>query len=191
MIGFPSGLRYMVFPTHVGVDRTTIPRLCGCCCIPHARGGGPRTLVHLSVSLGVFPTHVGVDRKGGLRDEPTKEYSPRTWGWTVKPRRRAGLASGIPHARGGGPSGSCRRRRSGPYSPRTWGWTRRQPSSLVGPDQYSPRTWGWTVTYSAQQPHKTSIPHARGGGPDGIRCKGKQVGVFPNHVGVDRPPPAV
>ena len=58
----PLPERPIVFPTHVGVDRFWSARLRCCCCIPHARGGGPLAEVSYDGASGVFPTHVGVDR---------------------------------------------------------------------------------------------------------------------------------
>ncbi len=95
--------RTPVVPTHVGVDRRKSPPERASWGRPHARGGGPDRLGHLSV---------------------VHQSSPRTWGWTVETRSGA-MASWVvpthvgvdrtlarcsrwsvcrPHARGGGPT---------------------------------------------------------------------------------------
>ena len=113
----------LVFPTHVGMDRSerrTEMRAKG---IPHTRGDGPRDGV----------TYTGEHM-----------YSPHTWGWTAAraaavgcgavfpthvgmdrdPGRHYRAMHRIPHTRGDGP------------------W--RRPLHISGP-WYSPHTWGWTV----------------------------------------------
>ena len=59
----PKGL--VVFPTRVGVDRCSRRKRLGKTGFPHARGGGP---LAAQVSLGI------------------PAFSPRAWGWTVKPQ---------------------------------------------------------------------------------------------------------
>ncbi len=113
---------HLAFPTHVGMDRPSIPITISRPRVPHARGDGPRC-------PGVPP---GV---------PTR--SPRTWGWTVvldgldefliafpthvgMDRCCSGVGSGarcVPHARGDGPRWSAYRSERWWRSPRTWGWT--------------------------------------------------------------------
>ena len=56
----------LVFPTHVGVNRTSTENRPLWSRIPHTRG--------------VFPTHVGVNRIPRTRYSRYPEYSPHTWG---------------------------------------------------------------------------------------------------------------
>ncbi len=111
-----------VFPTRVGMDRTTsIVTTCGGS-FPHTRGDGPtypeveRTQIEFSphawgwtgVSQGngvcddVFPTRVGMDRRGYLTLTPSHSF---------------------PHTRGDGPF-TCDMGELIPmFSPHAWGWT--------------------------------------------------------------------
>ena len=154
-----------VFPTPVGMDRAKRASLPLPPRIPHARGDGPTE----PYTLVAYET-----------------YSPRPWGWTGpgeskrawrdvfptpvgmdRPKReRERRRSGIPHARGDGPSSTP------------------PPVSLA---QYSPRPWGWTARYEVEWRlrrvfptpvgmdrgqhngayQQTRIPHARGDGPAG------------------------
>ena len=103
-------LCHRVVPTHVGVDLVRNGRDTGLTGCPHARGGGPEIANHrIDVSL-VVPTHVGVDlymrplasecdrcphaRGGGPiadgADDPPRQLSPRTWGWTATPAPASG-----------------------------------------------------------------------------------------------------
>jgi len=117
--------------------------------IPHARGGGPLSIVYVPAGIEVFPTHVGVDRQIAVTWSPSPQYSPRTWGWTARSPSPGRLAPSIPHARGGGPN--IRKAYDPIYA-------------------YSPRTWGWTELAQADGQDAGSIPHARGGGPYEMRA---------------------
>ena len=111
-----------VFPTHVGVDRSSRGCLPISRRVPHARGGGPNAssgsrtcpscsprtwgwtaMNHELLSLfEVFPTHVGVDRLARMLNS---------------------VSTSVPHARGGGPRLEHALLVRVACSPRTWGWT--------------------------------------------------------------------
>ena len=74
--------RYIVFPTHVGMDRFSRDFSSCCSSVPHTRGDGPAHVTGTGVGVNVFPTHVGMDR-------------------TM--RRSVALARSVPHTRGDGP----------------------------------------------------------------------------------------
>ncbi len=140
--------------------------------------------------MDVFPTHVGVDRTRRRRSTPGSGYSPRMWGWTylfnmrlvsnyvfpthvgVDRRRAAPAVSGqrIPHACGGGPLDGLTPRVLSLRIPHACGGGPRRCESCSSGAAYSPRMWGWTVEPDQERPRDR---------------------VFPTHVGVDRPTPAI
>ncbi len=197
--------RSAVVPTHVGVHRCGPWRGTSPTRRPHARGGAP--LLEPATWNGVrssprtwgctaeapaaeappvvVPTHVGVHR-------PPRSRPPR-------PRRR-------PHARGGAPSASRRRRPGRPSSPRTWGCTVQVFAHRDALLESSPRTWGCTgsagvgpmdggVVPTHVGVHRTAStcrvrtkgrPHARGGAPRTCHLGRCAWMVVPTHVGVHR-----
>ena len=112
----------IVFPTRVGVDRSTPSRFTATPRFPHTRGGGPnvgRTAPKSGtfsphawgwtfarggncLILIVFPTRVGVDRNPGAKSEPNCSF---------------------PHTRGGGPRIDPSVCPNTSFSPHAWGWT--------------------------------------------------------------------
>ncbi len=121
-----AGRPARLFPTHVGVDRTSSEQPDNVFPLPHARGGGP------NIPVGTVPAEAS---------------SPRTWGWTeytegaleglrlfpthvgVDPVADGNPNSerALPHARGGGPVLRAARAAWALSSPRTWGWTEELP----------------------------------------------------------------
>lgn len=114
-------------------------------------------------------------------------YSPRTWGWSAArergtaglvvfptlvgmvhatPERRSRLIR-IPHARGDDPKIKLVVEVFALYSPRMWGWS---VSRLVTYDlvEVFPTHVGMVRPRSSTSPMTSSIPHARGDGPDTI-----------------------
>ncbi len=75
-------------------------------CSPRAWGWTARSAA-LRCRTSVFPTRVGVDREISLR---------------------LALMNGVPHARGGGPTGLCLHLLEDSCSPRAWGWTGAEPA---------------------------------------------------------------
>ncbi len=132
-------------------------------CIPHGCGGGPRGTPLLS---------------------PVIEYSPRMWGWTVRPVRRVVLhivfptdvgvdrstgrdrktSQSIPHGCGGGPLTTGWGARSRVYSPRMWGWTADNGMGSKVPGVF-PTDVGVDRQSEARPTGPTRIPHGCGGGP--------------------------
>ena len=132
-----------VFPTPVGVDRDFSAAHGFGYRFPHARGGGP----YLELSHG-----------------GRWAFSPRPWGWTDRPGRRAvcpqvfptpvGVdrqaaphlvrAAGFPHARGGGPFNQ---------------------GYVDAWHHVFPTPVGVDLAASASRAFATRFPHARGGGP--------------------------
>ncbi len=132
----------------------------------------------------VFPTPVGMDRRREALRSPPRTYSPRPWGWTetincgcttapVFPTPvgmdRASTATptrpgSIPHARGDGPLARAKQVARDMYAPRPWGWTvaRHVPAHL--PEVF-PTPVGMDRRTARAPPARTSIPHARGDGP--------------------------
>ena len=194
----------ILFPTHVGVDRSEPGFPDVAAALPHARGGGPlcpASLPALHASSprtwgwtstcgrertvdALFPTHVGVDLHRSLSSR-----CPTT----------------LPHARGGGPVERDRRALAVASSPRTWGWT----TALAEHE----RKYGLFPTHVGVDPSAgftegspAPLPHARGGGPASCRSslgaagssprtwgwtglgvpKRRSNPLFPTHVGVDR-----
>ena len=121
-VGHERILVSIVFPTHVGMDRTRALMARLCSRVPHARGDGPfhgngrserlqcspRTwgwtvrAVAISAPAVVFPTHVGMDRSVAMM---------------------LSLMNRVPHARGDGPRLYLAKELTRECSPRTWGWT--------------------------------------------------------------------
>ena len=116
----------------------------------------------------------------------------------------AAIRAALPHARGGGPSGSPGSDALARSSPRTWGWT--------APARSSRTTYSLFPTHVGVDPisrlgrcRRRPLPHARGGGPNTRREPWKGSGssprtwgwtpslmeiptasaLFPTHVGVD------
>ncbi len=132
----------------------------------------------------VFPTRVGVDRRPPAVPRPVYR---------------------VPHARGGGPTGSSTTRAWRKCSPRAWGWT--VGACLAGSAAgVFPTRVGVDRTGTAAYLSRPRVPHARGGGPSEhiiaalvARCSPRAWGwtvtaptsssaanVFPTRVGVDR-----
>ncbi len=195
-----------VVPTHVGVDRPSSTPCWPGRRRPHARGGGPPL---------------------GHHRRPALWSSPRTWGWTgsVHPgerqigvvpthvgvdRRAASQPPGSccrPHARGGGPSLAGLGATTDKSSPRTWGWTGPLGQTTVRADVV-PTHVGVDLQRGPLGAGRRRRPHARGGGPMGVKVVGsigkssprtwgwtglhgdrrEGPGVVPTHVGVDRTP---
>ena len=78
-----NGVGALVFPTPVGVDRSSTPTTARRSCIPHMRGGGPWVDAGTTYYL---------------------EYSPHAWGWTELLDGSGLNLHRIPHTRGGGPN---------------------------------------------------------------------------------------
>ena len=112
----------LVFPTCVGMVRSSERQRLPCLGFPHVRGDGPqwetecyclsvfsprawgwsgRTLVADRI-VGVFPTCVGMVRKSLASGERERSF---------------------PHVRGDGPLNELGRRTAQPFSPRAWGWS--------------------------------------------------------------------
>src|SRR5699024_10657977 len=191
-------------PTHVGMDRPTIPWVWGGGGRPHARGDGPYTrslsprfhrqaprtwgwtgtLLVTNRKLPAGPTHVGMDRFIGAH--------------VMRITRR-------PHARGDGPVRIRSQSRDEVQAPRTWGWTG-QSALLPSGGAAGPTHVGMDRRSSSANKEDTGRPHARGDGPVGRRrarrrtpqaprtwgWTGWQRGLFwlmiagPTHVGMDR-----
>ena len=120
--GLIAGGIAVVFPTHVGMDRERTGLATARESVPHARGDGP--------DLGITVSEAAT-------------CSPRTWGWTDRPRlagrvrcvfpthvgmdrripRAARTSPRVPHARGDGPQFAITCSFEKVCSPRTWGWT--------------------------------------------------------------------
>ncbi len=155
--------RASVFPTHVGMNQSQNPSSIRCKSIPHARGDEP-----------------GVDTIA----EKYAQYSPRTWGWTIKVLISAALpivfpthvgmnqliAYGwvkelsIPHARGDEPRTTYINIIRIMYSPRTWGWTT---TNLLLTSQMDvfPTHVGMNHIINTLVYYNVRIPHARGDEP--------------------------
>ena len=121
--------RRHVFPTRVGMVRTTATRRSPAIRFPHARGDGP-DFWH--------------------RQTLPDAFSPRAWGWSAHPcdRPRSGRVfptrvgmvrkatscnprrSSFPHARGDGPRRGYASSRGGGFSPRAWGWSVKRPAPV-------------------------------------------------------------
>ena len=75
-----SAVNFHVYPTHVGMNRTTRRNLKLPASIPHARGDEPaHTRAHCA-SVDVYPTHVGMNRTDRSTATAVHSYTPRTWG---------------------------------------------------------------------------------------------------------------
>ena len=154
---------WMVLPTHVGMVReanTTARTRQGS---PHARGDGP-------VRIG--------------RDLDLTPFSPRTWGWSVRPHRvrsqrdvlpthvgmvrwqqhRARRWMRSPHARGDGPPEQDGEAGRPEFSPRTWGWSGAH-DRLTGRRLVLPTHVGMVRRIRRDGRRRSSSPHARGDGP--------------------------
>ena len=122
--GFLVGGRRRVFPTPVGMVRSS-PNTWACpTSFPHARGDGPLPMSWSAVWFG---------------------FSPRPWGWSARRTADGALrpvfptpvgmvrgfvagdhsSPGFPHARGDGPRAVGIDGSEGKFSPRPWGWSAR------------------------------------------------------------------
>ena len=200
--------RCLVFPTGVGMDRTSTATAGPSSRVPHGRGDGPET----SVEYG-----------------NEKWCSPRAWGWTgdrpCRPTRRdvfptgvgmdrwrqqvEGQLGGVPHGRGDGPRYSSIYAAPGTCSPRAWGWTVRQAGVRVESLVF-PTGVGMDRPGAGRRMAARGVPHGRGDGPRSRTitvtrdmCSPRAWGwtarsptpgepshVFPTGVGMDRPPSA-
>ena len=175
---------WVVFPTHVGMDRSgrSPPRFVRPCS-PHTWGwtgnGG-----HDQLPPRVFPTHVGMDREDQLVGL---------------------LAECVPHTRGDGPTTHSPSGPTGACSPHTWGWTVAS-NSLVISSTVFPTHVGMDRAHRCRRLGHWRVPHTRGDGPYmplavsiagkcsphtwGWTVKSRRVprpcAVFPTHVGMDR-----
>jgi len=70
----------MMFPTHVGMNRSGARRIRQGGNVPHTRGDEPVAESGLVWQDGMFPTHVGMNRGSKRRRLGAWTCSPHTWG---------------------------------------------------------------------------------------------------------------
>ena len=132
-----------VFPTGVGVDRTTStaprqsnsfsPQAWGWTdvdyefetadCVFPTGVGVDRVWPKFKLGSNVFPTGVGVDRSERVSRFATQTFSPQAWGWTGLRRILGFMPMRFPHRRGGGPLWIAAADNTSSFSPQAWGWT--------------------------------------------------------------------
>ncbi len=119
-------VRRSLFPTHVGMDRSTD--------------------VDFHGETELFPTHVGMDRDAVIASYQIEPTVPHARGDGPVSRTLGGpQRSPVPHARGDGPSSSATFGRASSLFPTHVGMDRRRTCSLSSTIlNCSPRTWGWT-----------------------------------------------
>ena len=170
-----------VFPTRVGMDRRSLPRLPVPRCFPHTRGDGP-CLQRCNRFSNSFSPHAwgwtarGCLTRGGGCVFPTRVGMDRSHR-TGSPRR-----SRFPHTRGDGPMGADKYDLWQAFSPHAWGWTELAGEieenpfvfpTRVGMDrvgcpvslyvtEFSPHAWGWTVRRNRRADGWPFSPHAWG-----------------------------
>ena len=92
----------MVFPTRVGVDRSSLLFSTGYCRFPHTRGGGPCGCGRFGHGPGFSP-HAWGWTVGGCIDEEAVLVFPTRVGVDRTFRTNSGPNGSFPHTRGGGP----------------------------------------------------------------------------------------
>ena len=158
-----SERREVVFPTRVGMDRSSAPIFRASYSVPHASGDGP---------------------VGGYLVRFSGSCSPREWGWTGHDRRskqndlvfptRVGMdrmatqiicdACGVPHASGDGPVKRLGLETQVRCSPREWGWTANGTGTAAVGDVFPTRV-GMDRRGRLGALRPRCVPHASGDGP--------------------------
>ncbi len=125
-----------VFPTRVGMDRTSPTASGGGNCFPHASGDGPATWTPAATP---------------------SWFSPRGWGWTERePRREAG--AGVFPTRVGMDLDSLKPPAPLPRFPHAGGDGPVRNKPAPGKPLFSPRGWGWTAGCAGGGNSKTVFP---------------------------------
>ena len=172
-----------VFPTPVGMVRSSIIRPCASMSFPHARGDGPFPPPRATSRNRFSPRPWGWSVHQ-FRLQCLPVFSPRPWGWSVgsfagglsklvfptpvgmvrKHRRERDDRGSFPHARGDGPRGKearcCRCR----FSPRPWGWSAVSEARKRKAPVF-PTPVGMVRAFSVSSFTIRCFPHARGDGP--------------------------
>ena len=155
--------------------------------VPRARGDGPPCSAANNGDDIVFPAHAGMDRWYCWLWLTGRTCSPRTRGWTALGRAQhdkvlvfpahAGMdrapadvwnfISGVPRARGDGPSTRRMAQRMSACSPRTRGWTDAGPQ-VGAANGVFPAHAGMDRNTRSWARGQARVPRARGDGPKAL-----------------------
>ena len=69
-----------IFPTYVGVNRSSRSTGSTCLNFPHVCGGEPVCGREIAKGTVIFPTYVGVNRRVNVELLMQQTFSPRMWG---------------------------------------------------------------------------------------------------------------